>query len=429
MYIRFKNILIILSIIISIWIPFINENCVSAFEVQETEGKKYYFSSETGEMLTGIQEIEDKKYYFSEETGEMLAGIQEIESKKYYFFEKTGEMLAGIQEIEGEKYYFSEEVGIMLFGWQEISGGKYYFSLENGNMVYGKKKIGRKTYFFSKKGILQTNGWVNDKNNTYYSGKDGVLCSGWKTIKNKKYYFSPVNNKMLKGLQEIKGKIYIFKNNGCLASSNKVTLVNNGKNIYCVKPDGRAASGWQVINNTLYYVSEKGKVKRNKLYQGIILTKTGAAKKDFNTKLKIMVMKIMRSITNEKMSKDQKLRKCWDYISGGTFRYASKYPNLKIHGWQKRTAYNMFSTHTGNCYSYACAFAALAEESGYKPYIVCGRVHGSRDHASDGFTRHAWVRINGRNYDPEGQYAGWLRGIYAKNVYPAAHKVQKVVVY
>lgn len=52
---------------------------------------------------------------------------------------------------------------------------------------------------------------------------------------------------------------------------------------------------------------------------------------------------------------------------------------------------------------YACAFAALAREIGYDPYVVCGRVPGTRDGAGDGFTRHSWVIINGLHYDPEGQ--------------------------
>jgi len=140
-------------------------------------------------------------------------------------------------------------------------------------------------------------------------------------------------------------------------------------------------------------------------------------------------MKIFCPITNERMSKRQKLSACWSYIADGKFHYAGKYPSLRMSGWQKKTACDMLSAHTGNCYSYACASAALAEEAGYKPYIICGHVRGSRDHAADGFTRHAWVKINGLHYDPEAQYAGWMRGVYTRNYYPASHRIQKVVKY
>ena len=106
-----------------------------------------------------------------------------------------------------------------------------------------------------------------------------------------------------------------------------------------------------------------------------------------------------------------------------------KYPDLNAKDWQRETAYDMLSTHSGNCYSFACAFAALAEEAGYKPYIICGRVRGSRDRAADGYTRHAWVRIDGKHYDPEAQFAGWLRGVYARSSYPVSHTVQDIVAY
>ena len=38
----------------------------------------------------------------------------------------------------------------------------------------------------------------------------------------------------------------------------------------------------------------------------------------------------------------------------------------------------------GNCYGFASAFAALAQEVGYEPYMVYGYVPGSRDGRADG---------------------------------------------
>ena len=68
-------------------------------------------------------------------------------------------------------------------------------------------------------------------------------------------------------------------------------------------------------------------------------------------------------------------------------------------------------------YGFSCIFAALAREIGYTPYMICGRVPGSRDGAADGFTRHCWVKINGLYYDPEAQYAGWMTGDYGYDYY------------
>ncbi len=334
---------------------------------QEIESTKYYFLPETGEMVTGWQEIDSKKYYFSPETGEMATGWQEIDSKKYYFLPETGEMATGWQEIESKKYYFLPETGEMVTGWQKIDG-----------------------------------------------------C---------KYYFLPEDNYMATGLYKIKNCYYIFHSNGKLAKSDSITIVTAGDKVYCAGPDGKASGGWQIKKNKLYYANKKGIVKTDTKYQGITFTGTGEAKSNINSKLKIMLIRKVNSLTNKKMSKKEKLKTCWDYITGGKFRYASKYPDLSSPGWQIKTAYDMLSTHTGNCYSYACAFAALASEAGYKPYIICGRVHGSRDRAADGYTRHAWIKINNRYYDPEAHYARWLKGVYAKSRYPAAHKITKIVAY
>ena len=106
-----------------------------------------------------------------------------------------------------------------------------------------------------------------------------------------------------------------------------------------------------------------------------------------------------------------------------------KYPNLSKKGWQRATALNMLSTKSGNCYSFACGFAALTKEIGDRPVVICGRVSGRRDHASDGMTRHSWVQIGGRNYDPEGQFAGWARGIYGSAGYRVRHSIQRKVVF
>ena len=60
---------------------------------------------------------------------------------------------------------------------------------------------------------------------------------------------------------------------------------------------------------------------------------------------------------------------------------------------------------------------------------IGGRVSGRRDHASDGMTRHSWVQIGGKNYDPEGQFAGWARGIYGSSGYRVRHSIQRKVVF
>ena len=232
------------------------------------------------------------------------------------------------------------------------------------------------------------------------------------------------------GSYKINGVYYIFDSKGMLLQPKKNSLVKVGKNTYFVNTKGKAVSGWHIIKGKLYNIKQTGAARKDTEYEGITFTSTGAAKENEACKLKKKVMQIVASITEEDMTKPQKLLVCWNYmVNKRRFRYVSKYPNLHEKGWTRKTAYNMLSTKTGNCYSFACAFAALTEEIGYKPYVVCARISGRRDRARDGLTRHAWVRLNGMNYDPEAQFAGWRRGIYNSKGYPIRHVIQKIVLY
>lgn len=140
--------------------------------------------------------------------------------------------------------------------------------------------------------------------------------------------------------------------------------------------------------------------------------------------LKTATTAVLSRVTNSSMTKSQKLRACWNYVvSGSNFSYWPKYPDTSKTGWQRSTALDMLTTRRGNCYSFACAFAALASEIGYSPTVVNGRVSGSRDGASDGLTRHCWVMIGGLYYDPEAQYAGWYRGVYGSSSYDVYHTI------
>lgn len=306
-----------------------------------------------------------------------------------------------------------------------------------------KKKTGQwenvtETYYVKPDGSLAVGAYVIngvecmfDEEGRLVSPTEPVLPeegARWKHSKAR--YYIKKNGKRATGSVKIGTRYYVFDNVGRLIRPKKLSFVTLGKSIYYVSSKGRAVSGWRIIKKKLYYIEENGKVKRNTTYRGITLTKkTGAAKMDTNALAKIKAMEIVDSITNSRMSQSQKLRACWSYVAGGRFYYAMKYPNLNASGWQRATAYNMFTTRGGNCYSFACAFAALAAEVGYEPYVVCGRVSGSRDGAGDGLTRHAWVRINGLNYDPEAQYAGWMRGIYGSGGYPVRHTIQRIVKY
>ena len=256
-----------------------------------------------------------------------------------------------------------------------------------------------------------------------------VLKKQWISEKGKKYYLKSNWNVPI-GSYKIDGTYYIFNSKGMLLQPKKDSLVTVGKTKYFVSPKGKPVPGWHITSGKLYNAKKTGEVRKNTKYEGITFSSTGDAKNNEACKLKKKVMTVVASITKSNMTKEQKLRACWNYmVNKKRFRYVSKYPNLNESGWIGKTAYNMLSTRTGNCYSFACAFAALTKEIGYEPYVVCARISGRRDRARDGLTRHAWVRINGRYYDPEAQFAGWRSGIYGRKGYPIRHVIQKIVRY
>ena len=143
--------------------------------------------------------------------------------------------------------------------------------------------------------------------------------------------------------------------------------------------------------------------------------------------LKLHCIGVVQNITRSGMSKSQKLQACWSYVINNTYYSSAYYPDLNQNDWWRMTAWRTLATGKGNCYGYACAFAALAREIGYDPYVVCGRVPGTRDGAGDGFTRHSWVIINGLHYDPEGQAKGWHTGVYGSYSYGMDNQIQKTV--
>ncbi|MDO5422242.1 MAG: transglutaminase domain-containing protein [Eubacteriales bacterium] len=258
----------------------------------------------------------------------------------------------------------------------------------------------------------------------YYDKNGKKLKKQWKTIGGRKYYFNYKGNAVTNSVK-IDGVRYIFSGKGCLVVPTKDRIVKIKGRIYCVSAGGAVIEGWHIVKNKLYYVEKTGLVKRNVTYEGITFSDSGAAVDNTASQLKRKTMEIVSSITNDQMTQSQKLYACWNYIVGRHY-YAPKYPNLSQAGWQKATALNMLTTGSGNCYGFACAFAALAAEVGYRPYVVCGRVSGSTDGAADGLTRHAWVMIGGCYYDPEGQYDTWLPGIYGAGGYPVQHVVQSI---
>ena len=97
---------------------------------------------------------------------------------------------------------------------------------------------------------------------------------------------------------------------------------------------------------------------------------------------------LVKEITNDSMTKEQKLRACFDIFRQFTEKNPW-IPHDRSEGWVFRYANNCFDTRSGNCISYGVSFGFMAKALGYDNIYLCN---------SGG---HGWAEIDGKVYDPE----------------------------
>ena len=273
------------------------------------------------------------------------------------------------------------------------------------------------------------NGLKKEKGKYYYYEKGKKVRKTWKNVRlsnglTRRYYFLS-NGAACTSAMKWRGDYYVFNKKGMLRTGNGRRLFRAGKHLYCPGPDGRCAvQKWLNIGGELYYATKKAYMAVNKTYGTIEIRNTKAAD-SASVRSKLDAMKVVSSITSDGMSKAEKLRACWNYmIDQSRFQYVLCYdPDRSDPEWTKRKAYEMLESEGGDCISFACAFASLAEAVGYRPVVIYGRVQGTRDHAADGFTTHCWVRIDGKYYDTEAHFAGWLLNVFGNTVYDYPYQI------
>lgn len=136
-------------------------------------GKTYYYKND--KKQTGWQTISGKKYYFSTKDGAMLTGVQKIGNKYYLLDSSTGvlkDQYTGLYKQGNATYYFVK--GNVQTGWKTMKEGKRYFSIKTGKMLTGLQKIGNDEYYFNSNGILRIGKFETD-DYTLETDKDGKI--------------------------------------------------------------------------------------------------------------------------------------------------------------------------------------------------------------------------------------------------------------
>lgn len=253
------------------------------------------------------------------------------------------------------------------------------------------------------------NGLIRETEGYRYYEDGKAVKNQWKRPEKngRKYYFGP-DGVAVVGSRKIDGIYFVFDDEGRLLEPPKTKFVKTKSGTYYVNAKGNPVKGWQIVKGKLYYISKTGLRKTNAKYDGITLGKNGVAKDSTASRLKMKTMEVVADVTAPGMTKKQKLRACFKYTISSAFRYdrRKKWPNVKKKGWQQKCALDMLTTHRGVCFGYACAFAALAKELSYTPYLIDANLH----------SRHCFVRINGKYYDK-------YTNIFGAKKYPRSHKV------
>ena len=240
--------------------------------------------------------------------------------------------------------------------------------------------------------VQKKQGLVREGRNYCYYVKGQKVRRVWKKIRGRKYYFGN-NGNAATGSVQIKGTYYIFNEKGQLLAPRRNAIMKVKNAYYYVKPSGTPVTGWNVVKGKLYYSYRNGKCAAGRKVGEIRFTRNGYARDDINTRLKIKSMEVINKVTTPSASTNTKQRQCWYYLN--TIRFQSnKFPITSQKNWPKYCAYDLLDTMWGNCYGFANAFAALAKELGYKPYVI------------ELPMTHCWVLINGGYWDNMGNKMG-----------------------
>lgn len=282
--------------------------------------------------------------------GELYNGYY-MDKKGVFYIVSDGEAEPKSGTVsEGRKYYNSKKEKMMTLSKQTVYvSGKVYtgYYLSSVDKMYTVKK-GTKTL---KAGTL-------DVGTKYYS----YNAEKTKTLSKKTVY---VDGKLYTGYYMSSGK-KMYR-----AKKGKLTLINttfkDGTKYYSYN-----AGKKQTLSKKTVYVN--GKAVKGMSAESLATLQRAQA--------------VVNDITDDSMTKKEKLKVCFDFVK--TYKECRpRTPHYTGMDWPVIYANDMFVDGTGNCCSYAAAFAYMAKAIGYEEVYCCN---------SGG---HGWAEVDGLIYDPE----------------------------
>ncbi len=100
-------------------------------------------------------------------------------------------------------------------------------------------------------------------------------------------------------------------------------------------------------------------------------------------------LQMVAKCTDSSMSKDEKLRKSFEYLQSSYLEGVPHDPPYLEDDWPVVDANDLFIYGKGDCFSYGAAFAFIGKAIGYEECYACNT------------GGHGWAEIDGLYYDPE----------------------------
>ncbi len=338
-------------------------------------GKKMYsVKNGTRTLYTGT--LKNGTRYYSQTAGKTLRT-----SKKAIYIK--GKVYTGYYMGPGKKMY-SVKNGTCTPKTGNLRAGTRYYSSDAKKM----RSLTKQTLYV--KGSVYT-GYYMDPGKRLYKVKKGTrsLKTGMVDIGTR--YYSHNAKKMLrlkKRTLYVKGTVYTGY------------YLTRAKKMYSIKKGTQTLHTGLLGSGTAYYDQASKKIRKlsgQRIYINGKIAE-GMSAESFATFQKARA--IVKRITNDRMTKEEKLKVCFDHVK----RYQERNPRLPHYtgmDWPVIYANDMFENGIGNCCSYAAAFAYMARAVGYEEVYCCN---------SGG---HGWAEIDGLIYDPEWSLHHHVHSYYA----------------
>ena len=252
--------------------------------VQDKEGRTFFINND-GSKYTGTRMIDGNLYYFEIDSGVMQKGISiELEdgktlptsnkygtptniTRRYYFDSETGQLVKKQTIKEHDKWYYYGDDGnaIRPKDGETLINGQIVYLYSNGRQAKGELVLdnGVLRYYDPDSGARVVNTSLTINGMTYNFdengiGKDAPNPNGYYSDEQGNWYYKNASGENLIGSQIIKGQRVFFRDNGQQVKGAYLDIYNDLKGYYDINTGNLVTNRYVEVNGNWYYVNKYG---------------------------------------------------------------------------------------------------------------------------------------------------------------------------